>query len=421
MFLWWNKKTIKTTNLDVKKKPEIEKKDMTKETNSNDIYFPVGSLVVPGKLKLYDPLILQCHTTYNSYICASNLHFKFKKTDFKLTHYVHQAFQFRFIPVTDVSGDQYVQLESVEYPGLFFSVDSQNKITLTSNLSEVANFSVVNGLYNFWHISLKLVNSNKYLRHQSGFLRVDEKDEGALFLSDATFLPIVPFAKPKLNIILRGHIRNSFLNKDLKDLIDDISCSFDVNIYVHSWNIVQNSLSYRAMSNDYSMIDENVIRNYFGEHISAKIKHVIIDDDNNIELLGDLDGFVGSTRCPVKGFKNMLYGKAKIAEYLYNNTDPNEKVIQFRFDILSNPFPLKKHQIIDFINQNTPLHLSTDGERIKFISNNPVMGIDNIFIASVSDMYKFLYKFYSHFDEINNKYRNIGHQEYMCFYERNNF
>ena len=421
MFLWWNKKNAKGKKSHCEKTPEIENQDMAKETDSNNIYLPVGSLVMPGKLKLYDPLILQCYSVPNLYICSNNLHFKLKLTDFKLTHYVHQAFEFRLIPVTDVSGDQYVQLESVECPGLFFAVDDQNKITLTSNLSEVANFSIVNGLSNFWHISLKLINSNKYLRHQSGILRIDEYNNSSLFLSDATFLPIVPFPKTKLNIILRGHIRNSFLNQDLKDLINDISCQFDTSIFIHSWNIVQSNLSYRAMNSDYSVVDEHVIKNYFGEHISAKIKHIIIDDDKNIELLGSLDGFVGNTKCPVKGFKNMLYGKMKIAEYLYNNTDPDEKVIQFRFDILSNPFPLKNYQIMDFINQNAPMHSHVGGERIKFISNNPIMGIDNIFIASVSNMYKFLYRFYSHFDEINNKYKNVTNQEFMCFYERNNF
>lgn len=421
MFLWWNKKNAKENESQCVKEPEVKNQDIAKETGSNGVYLSVGSLVMPGKLKLYDPLILQCYSSPNSYVCANNLHFKLKLTDFKLTHYIHQAFQFRFIPVINATGDQYVQLESVEYPGLFFAVDNESKITLTSNLSEIANFSVVNGLSNFWQISLKHINSNKYLRHQNCILRLDEYDHNDLFLSDATFLPIVPFSKNKLNIILRGHIRNSFLNEDLKNLINDIASQFDVSIFIHSWNIVQSSLSYRPMRDDHSTVDEHVIKHYFGEHISSKIKHIIIDDDKNIELLGNLDGFVGNTKCPVKGFKNMLYGKLKIAEYLYNNASADEGAIQFRFDILSNPFPLKNYQIIDFINKNVSINSYMVGERIKFISNNPVMGIDNIFIASVSNMYKFLYKFYAHFDEINNKYKNVTNQEFMCFYERNNF
>jgi hypothetical protein len=419
MFLWWTNK--KDNNKIISEKiTEIENQHMQQEIiedddNSKNIYLPVGALVMPGKLKLYDPLILKCCTLPDTYICANNLHFK-------LTHYVQSAFQFRFIPAMNTSGCESVQLESVESPGLFVCISNDNNnIALTSDLSQIANFSIVNGLFNFWHISLKHHGSNKYLMHQNGFLRIEDCDGNDRCSSDATFLPIVPFPKIKLNIILRGHIRNAFLNQDLKILINDMCSQFDIRIFIHSWNIVQSSLSYRPMNSDHSAVDESTIRNYFGEYISSKIKHIMIDDDKDIELLGSVDGFVGNTKCPVKGFKNMLYGKMKIAEYIYNNVSPDEKVVQFRFDILSSPFPLKSYQILDFISQNTTVDSYTDNERIRFISKVPLMGIDNIFMASVNDMFKFLQKFYSHFDEINNTYRNLTNQEFMCFYERNNF
>ena len=411
MFLWWKNKKTKNDSIISEKIVQIEDQHTqeeivetieTNENNSTDVYFPVGVLVMPGKLKMYDPLILKCHTAPDAYIAINNLHFK-------LSHYIYHAFAFRFIPTTNMSGHESVQLESVEFPGLFVAIGVDDNITITSNLSEIANFQVVNGLSNFWHISLKHINSNKYLRHYHGVLRIDDC-VGSQCLLDATFLPIVPFGKSKLNIILRGHIRNSFLSQDLKHLLNDIASQ-----------CVQNNLSYRQMANNYAMVNEDTIKNYFGEYLSSKIKHIIIEDDNNIELLGSLDGFVGGTKCPVKGFKNMLYGKMKIANYVYNNVDHDEKVVQFRFDIMSNPFPLKHYQIIDFLNRAVLWNTGDGNEKMKFISDRPIMGIDNIFISSVSYMFKFLYGFYSHFDEINDKYINIGNQEYMCFYERNNF
>ena len=421
MFLWWKDKVIENDNIISEKIIETKNQNTQKEIAGTaedvntlpDIYFPVGVLVMPGKLKMYDPLILKCYTSPDAYVAINNLHFR-------LSHYIHHAFAFRFIPTTNMGGHESVQLESVEFPGLFIAIDNNNYITVTSNLSEIANFQVVNGLSNFWHISLKHINSNKYLRHCGGLLRIDDC-VGAQFLLDATFLPIVPFPKSKLNIILRGHIRNSFLSEDLKNLMNDIASQFDISIFVHSWNVVQNNLSYRHMSNNDSIVNEDTIKDYFGEYLSSKIKYIMIEDDKNIELLGSLDGFVGGTRCPVKGYKNMLYGKAKIANYVYNNVDHDEKVVQFRFDIMSNPFPLKHYQIIDFLNKNVFWTTGDENEKMKFISDRPIMGIDNIFISSVSYMFKFLHGFYSHFDEINNKYRNVGNQEYMCFYERNNF
>ena len=418
MFSWWKNKQMKNDNIISEKIIEIENQKPQEEAIENisvlpDIYFPVGALVMPGKLKMYDPLVLKCYTSPDAYVAINNLHFK-------LSHYIHHAFAFRFIPTPNTSSYESVQLESVEFPGLFISVDNNSNITVTSDLSEIANFQVVNGLSNFWYISLKHINSNKYLRHSCGILRIDDC-VGAQFLLDATFLPIVPFPKSKLNIILRGHIRNAFLSQDLKNLMNDIASQFDISIFVHSWNIVQNNLSYRNMDNNYSIVNENTINDYFGEYLTSKIKHIIIEDDKNIKLLGSLNGFVGSTKCPVKGFKNMLYGKEKIANYVYNNVDHDEKVVQFRFDILSNPFPLRHHQVIDFLNTNTLCTTRYENEKMRFISDRPIMGIDNIFISSVSYMFKFLHGFYSHFDEINNKYRNVGNQEYMCFYERNNF
>ena len=215
MFLSWKDKEIENDNIISEKIIETKNQNTQEEIVETiedvnalpDIYFPVGVLVMPGKLKMYDPLILKCYTSPDAYVAINNLHFR-------LSHYIHRAFAFRFIPTTNMGGHESVQLESVESPGFFIAVDNNSNITLTSNLSEIANFQVVNGLSNFWHISLKHINSNKYLRHYCGLLRIDDCVRDQCLL-DATFLPIVPFAKSKLNIILRGHVIDSFLNDHL--------------------------------------------------------------------------------------------------------------------------------------------------------------------------------------------------------------
>jgi hypothetical protein len=392
-----------------RKKSVVENLQKIKDNNLS-----VGSLVVPGGLELYKSIILKCYTLHDAYVSASDF-------GLKLTEIMYQAFRLKLIPCNNIVGDTCVKLESSDFAGLFISVDHNDNIYLTFNPDDAENFNVITGLSNPWHISFQHIKSGKYLKHQNGILRIDHCENNKQYSMEATFLPISPFPKTKLNIILRGHIRNAFQNKDLCVLLNDLAFQFDISIYIHSWNIVQSSLSYRSMRDDFSVVDETIIKNYFGEYLSKYIKHIIIDDDNKIELLGSLDGFVGATRCPLKGFKNMLYGQTKITEYVYNNVDQNEKLMQFRFDILSssNPFTLKINDIIDFLTRNTIT--DSNVEKIKFINYEPSMGIDNIYMGSVANMHNFMSWFYSHFDEIHEKYRTIGHQEYICFYERNNF
>ena len=59
-------------------------------------------------------------------------------------------------------------------------------------------------------------------------------------------------------ILLRGHIRNSFDNDNLYNLIKRINNEIGIkNIYIHSWNIQQNSLSWRKLEQINKPIDEN--------------------------------------------------------------------------------------------------------------------------------------------------------------------
>ena len=49
-------------------------------------------------------------------------------------------------------------------------------------------------------------------------------------------------------IVLRGHIRQSFKNELLYRFIKYICLHYDnVEIYIHTWNIVQNGLSWRKI------------------------------------------------------------------------------------------------------------------------------------------------------------------------------
>jgi hypothetical protein len=219
----------------------------------------------------------------------------------------------------------------------------------------------------------------------------------------------------KLNLLLRGHVRNSFNNDAFYLLIKQVTQDFETDIYIHTWNVVQSSLSWRGMHNDNTEVNEEFLKNYFKD-LWPNVKHVIIEDDTKINLHGNTEGNVGLTPCPVRAYKNMFYGKRKLAEYVYNNVPHQEIAVQTRFDILTNSFSTRPEAIINFLH-NPP---QTD-DRVKFISLDPILGIENIYMSTVENMYKFINYFYINFDEIYKKHNQTRHQEHPVFFERNSF
>ena len=111
-------------------------------------------------------------------------------------------------------------------------------------------------------------------------------------------------------LIIRGHIRQSFETSNLIDFIKSIHHIFpDIKIYIHTWNIFSNNLSWRPIQINNTIVTEEIIYNYFGE-LKHLIKHIIIDNDSNIKLIGNLHGRINGSM-PIHGWKNYWYGKYK--------------------------------------------------------------------------------------------------------------
>jgi len=152
-----------------------------------------------------------------------------------------------------------------------------------------------------------------------------------------------------LIIILRGHIRNSFTDNKLYDLIKEISQNYNILIYIHTWNIQQSNVSWRHVNEINNIITKEVIYDYFKE-LSHLIKHIIIEDDTKIKLIGNLQGTIGAT-CPIIGWKRYIYGQYQIINYLRDHCS-NEFIINMRFDVFSNSFVITEEQILDLIKKN---------------------------------------------------------------------
>ncbi len=216
-------------------------------------------------------------------------------------------------------------------------------------------------------------------------------------------------------LVLRGHIRNSFENKNLYDLISEIYKNHnDLKIYIHTWNIVANNISWRQIQLNHTNVTVQNIYDYFDD-LAGLIKHIIIDDDSQIKLVGNVTGNVGISPMPLIGWKNFHYGIYSILNYIITaNIDKNELILNTRFDILNNSNSINKNIILSFIESN--LDVSNIKKNI-FLYKNAFCGCDNIYIGNIYTMHKLSYLMNYHLDEIIKKHPTVGNQELLVFYE----
>jgi hypothetical protein len=158
-----------------------------------------------------------------------------------------------------------------------------------------------------------------------------------------------------------------------------------------------------------------MIYEYFRD-LKDNIKHIIIDNDSKINLIGNTHGTICKGPAPLLGWKNMWYGKYSILEYIKkNNIDENDIIINTRFDIFKlyevNNIPLI--YILNFIKDN----IKTIFNKNKFIYNYNRAGIDNIYIGNINTMYILSKHFNDNLDYIMNKYPHIVSQELMVYDE----
>lgn len=223
-------------------------------------------------------------------------------------------------------------------------------------------------------------------------------------------------------LILRGHIRNSFNDLKLYNLINQIYNDIDQNIqiYIHTWNIFANNISWRQIKTNDTIVTEETIYNYFKD-LKHLIKHIIIEDDTNIELIGNKDGNINNGPAPLLGWKNYWYGKYQIINYIYNNSPPDEiyntTCINTRFDLLD--LTGKNQQldsvIIYFIKNN----INRDIKKNIFTKSVEDVGIDNIYIGNIDTVFKLSHHFFYFLDDILLKYTDTVNQEHFVFRENN--
>ena len=147
------------------------------------------------------------------------------------------------------------------------------------------------------------------------------------------------------------------------------------------------------------------------DDMKGLIQEIIIEDDKTINVIGDIDGTIKNMRVPILGWKYYCHGVYKITECVYKKIDVNEFVINTRFDVLDNSYSFKEDQIIHFIQKNI-------GKKCKknvFISEQEILGIDNIYIGTVATVYTLVRPFQFELDNIIRKYNDVRNPEFLFF------
>lgn len=213
-------------------------------------------------------------------------------------------------------------------------------------------------------------------------------------------------------LVIRGHIRNSFESDQLKKFIKEIyTLNKNIKIYIHTWNIIANNISWRHIKKNDTIVTEETIYDYFGD-LKHLIKHIIIDDDSKIELIGKTEGRLSAM--PLIGWKNYWYSKYKILNYLYTqcNIDASETIVNFRFDIFNNSNSFNINDLLHFIKNNE----TTEFTKNKFLFDDAKnCGIDNIYIGNINTLHKLVKHFFYDLDDILSKNKHVWHQEFLVF------
>jgi hypothetical protein len=203
-------------------------------------------------------------------------------------------------------------------------------------------------------------------------------------------------------LAIRGHIRDAFKTKDLYFFIEKLCQLFpELKIYIHTWNIISNGISWRNISIEEDAVTEEMIHEYFGD---ISIKMILIEDDKKIQLHGNVDGNVSNSFSPMIGWKNYWYGKYKLIDTIQEN----DTVVNLRFDVLNNSNNFGQEMLIDFIIKNK------ETTKNVFLFDTVHPGIDNIYMGTRQTMHKLASIFFYDLDTILTKHET-EHPEYLIY------
>ena len=214
-----------------------------------------------------------------------------------------------------------------------------------------------------------------------------------------------------MNIVIRGHIRNAFETEELYEFLKHITDRYDdVKIFIHTWDEKQNALSWRHIEEDSTPITTELIHSYFKD-IFEHVKKIIIESDSDIELHGNVEGKLASSRTSLLGWKRYAYGQHRIIKHVYDSVDITEKkdfLLNIRFDLFTNSFVFPFEEITSFIKNNYGI----SHRQNKFLREGSFCGIDNIIVGSIESQYELISIIHFCLDDILEDHKELKNPEF---------
>jgi hypothetical protein len=190
---------------------------------------------------------------------------------------------------------------------------------------------------------------------------------------------------------------------------------FTLKIYIHTWNKKANNISWREYKENNEIVTKKLIQNYFKD---LKICSIIIDDDQQINLIGDTNGNMFSTTMPKIGWKNMWYGLYKSIVDIYENENDKTIILNIRFDIFTNSNKITQTAIFKWVNELLQKSKYKKFNKNIFFRETPnLSGVDNQILGDKNTLYKLISHFNNNLDDINKLYLDLHCHEESVYYE----
>ena len=221
-------------------------------------------------------------------------------------------------------------------------------------------------------------------------------------------------------LALRGHERSSFSTPCMREFIELIQKRDDleIDIYIQTWTSSECEKTWRPIQKNKIDITEDKIKEYFGESICARIKSIIIIDENEIQIPGRVEGNLGKTLLPIKSWKNMWMGKYRLAEEILFHSLDYAFVLNMRLDHFLCLFN-KRIGIMDKLSLNSFINKAISYDfndtQCLLVSDKKLAGIDNIYACTANFFQSMCADFYTNLDELLLIFNMRTHQEFIVF------
>jgi hypothetical protein len=168
-------------------------------------------------------------------------------------------------------------------------------------------------------------------------------------------------------------------------------------------------VSWRTIENDPTEITNDTIEAYFKD-LYKFVREIIIEDDAEIELHGNIIGKLASSKTNLLGWKRYIYGQYRVIKHVYDTSDDKDEfLLNIRFDLFTNSYVFPYDEITEIVDNNYGINHTNN----VFMREGFYCGIDNIIIGSVSTNYKLVSAIHFGLDYILDDNKSLQNPEFV--------